>query len=183
MPIHLEIEQWIADYGQKLFEQALYLLSNREDAEDIVQDVFVSAFSQGDTFKGNSSRLTWLLGILRHKVADHYKRKYKTQASIRFERYFDADDFWKDPDGVLSQWDTDESHLLDDESFVDHLQACLEALPERWLVLVKLTYLAQQKSKKICQETGISTTNYWKILQRSRLQLRECLQKTWFEQQ
>lgn len=182
MKANLEIEQWIADYGQKLFEQALYFVSNREDAEDIVQDVFVSAFSRSDTFKGNSSRLTWLMGILRHKVADHYKTKYKTQTSIRFDRYFDADHFWKDPDSVLTPWDTDENHLLDDESFIDYLQACLEALPERWLVLVKLTYLDQQKSKTICQETGISTTNYWKILQRSRLQLRECLQTTWFEQ-
>ncbi|GEM_PF-4148392 len=39
-----ELEQWIDEYGQKLFDRAFYLLSVPEDAEDIVQDVFVAAF-------------------------------------------------------------------------------------------------------------------------------------------
>ena len=50
-----QIEEWIDLYGQKLFDRAFYLLSNREDAEDIVQDVYVAAYSAIDKFQGKSS--------------------------------------------------------------------------------------------------------------------------------
>ena len=92
-----ELEQWIDEYSQKLFDRAFYLLSVPEDAEDIVQDVFVAAFSQRSNFKANSSRLTWLMGILHNKIADFYKKKYKKGTQISLDYFFDEDHLWKDP--------------------------------------------------------------------------------------
>ena len=176
-----QIEEWIDLYGQKLFDRAFYLLSNREDAEDIVQDVYVAAYSAIDKFQGKSSPITWLMGILHNKITDFYRKKYKGNPQVSLDQFFDNHNFWKDSDGILKNWDTNDSSLLDDEAFNAYLKKCLEELPNRWLTLVKLTYLEEKKSSEICQETNISTTNYWKILQRSRLQLRECLQLNWFE--
>ncbi|AIL44645.1 RNA polymerase subunit sigma [Elizabethkingia anophelis] len=175
-----QLEEWIDLYGQKLFDRAFYLLSSREDAEDIVQEVYVAAYSAMDNFQEKSSPLTWLMGILQHKVTDLYRKKYKGNPQISLDHFFDNHEFWKDPDGILKNWDTSDASLLDNEVFNAYLEKCLEELPDRWLTLVKLTYLQEKKSTEICQETNISATNYWKILQRSRLQLRECLQFNWF---
>ena len=175
-----ELEKWIDQYGQKLFDRALYLLSSQEDAKDLVQEVYIAAFSAMSNFQEKSAPLTWLMGILHHKVSDFYRKKYKGEPQVSLDHFFNEDHFWKDADGILKKWNTDDSSLLDNEAFNAYLEKCLEELPERWLTLVKLTYLQEKKSADICQETNISATNYWKILQRSRLQLRECLQFNWF---
>ncbi|UZJ64501.1 RNA polymerase sigma factor [Sphingobacterium sp. KU25419] len=63
---HLHIfDQWVEDYSETLMRRALYLLSDRQDAEDLVQDVFIAAFDSYPTFKGNSTPLTWLMHILK----------------------------------------------------------------------------------------------------------------------
>ena len=169
------IEQWVDQYAQQLYNRAHYLLGNSSDAEDIVQDVFVVAYEKNATFRGNSSPLTWLMSILHNKAADWYRKKYKRGVEVNLDSFFDQENFWRDAEGVLADWTFFEQ--MENETFEEYLERCLEKLPERWLILVKLTYLQEKKSKDICQETNISHTNYWKILQRSRLQLRECLEE------
>lgn len=68
-----ELEKWIDDYSKNLLDRACYLLSDKEDAKDVVQEVFLSAYKNKDSFQGKSSPLTWLMGILHHKIADIYK--------------------------------------------------------------------------------------------------------------
>jgi RNA polymerase sigma factor (sigma-70 family) len=60
------------------------------------------------------------------------------------------------------------------------LEDCIEELPSRWKIPLKMYYLEEKKSSEVSQELNVSTTNLWKILQRSRLQLRECLDFNWF---
>jgi RNA polymerase sigma-70 factor (ECF subfamily) len=55
-----------------------YLLSRSagdvELAEDLTQQTFVAAIEQRSRFDGRSDTVTWLCGIARHKLADHYRR-------------------------------------------------------------------------------------------------------------
>ncbi|MFK2298695.1 hypothetical protein ACIXMM_12595 [Bacteroides fragilis] len=47
--------------------------------------------------------------------------------------------------------------------------------------MVNKCYLQEQKAAEICRELNLSVTNYWKLLQRSRLQLRKCIDVHWFK--
>ncbi len=170
-----QIDQWIELYAQKLYNRASYLLNNPSDAQDIVQDVFLIAHEKRTTFQGNSTPLTWLMSILHNKVSDWYRQKYKKGIQVDLDSFFDHDNFWRDHEGVLLDWTFYEQ--MENETFEEYLDRCMEKLPARWLILVKLTYLQEKKSQDICQEMNISKTNYWKMLQRSRLQLRECLEE------
>jgi len=51
---------WVKTYGDYLYSLALIKVSNRETAEDLVQDTFLSAFKARDSFRKNSSEKTWL---------------------------------------------------------------------------------------------------------------------------
>ena len=144
------IENWVEKYSQKLYNRAFYLLGNRSDAEDLVQDIFVIA----------------------------YRQKYKSGTKISLDHFFDNDGFWNTPDEILKEWDFPEPYY--EEKFEDYLERCLQLLPQKWLLVIKLTYLQEQKSKEICQEMHITKTNYWKILQRCRLQLRECIEQKFY---
>lgn len=172
---------WINDYSKSLLQRATYLLSNQEDAEDLVQEVFIAAFNSYENFKEDSQPKTWLMAILKNKIADYYRSKYKSEPNISLDHFFNEAGHWKNKD-VINDWNVSESQssLLDDTSFSKTLDNCIEQLPEKWRILVKLYYLDEKKAPDVSQELNISTTNLWKILQRSRLQLKSCLENKWF---
>lgn len=175
------LKNWVEEYSEPLLRRAIYLLSDKEEAEDIVQEVFLSAFSSYDSFEEKSKPLTWLYTILNNKVADFYRKKYKNETPIRLDHFFDETGSWKNND-VLNDWNASnkESELLDDDDFNKTLENCLEDLPSKWSIPMKMYYLEEKKAPEVSQELNISTTNLWKILQRSRMQLRECLDFNWF---
>lgn len=51
-------------------------LPGKEEVDEILQDVFLSAFDSLAVFRGNSSVKTWLYSIARHEVADYYRKRY-----------------------------------------------------------------------------------------------------------
>ncbi|AEK23044.1 Probable RNA polymerase sigma factor [Capnocytophaga canimorsus Cc5] len=168
------IGEWIDAYSQALLNKALYLLSDKEEAMDMVQEVFLAAFTSFESFKHQSSPMTWLSQILKYKVADFYRLKYKNPVNISVSDFFDSQGNWAD-NSVLENWTAfTEDYPYDD--FHKTLYDCLERLPLRWKIPVKLYYLEDKKAPEVCQQTGITTTNLWKILQRSRLQLRTCIE-------
>lgn len=173
------IQEWIDIHSDTLLSNALFLVSDQQDAEDIVQNVFIAAFESYYSFQGKSSVKTWLMAILKNKVAEFYRKKYRQTGNISLEQYFDLEGSWKNND-VLQEWDEKDENLLDNSNFNKIMAECIDKLPLKWLIPVKLYYLQEKKADKVCQETGITTTNLWKILQRSRMQLRECLEINWF---
>lgn len=173
------LESWVDKYSLALMNRAFFLISDRQDAEDIVQDVFLVAFESYDSYKGESQAKTWLMSILKNKVADYYRKKYKTHGQIPFSDFFDQSGSWKEND-VLRDWATADDSLLNDKEFRLRFEKCLNALPPKWAILVKLYYLEEKKADAICQDLDVSSTNLWKILQRSRMQLRKCIEINWF---
>jgi RNA polymerase sigma-70 factor (ECF subfamily) len=51
----------------------------RSEAMEITQDVFIEAVRHGDRFDGRSEPLTWLCGIAKHKLADHFRRRSREE--------------------------------------------------------------------------------------------------------
>lgn len=172
----------VDQYTSPLYQRAYYLLSNTEEAEDIVQDVFIIAFETFEKYQGKSSIKTWLFGILKHKVADYYRKKYKQFTPISLDHYFDEDGSWK-KDGILKEWDDTEESLFNDVDFKNIFESCIDKLPSKWCIPFKMYYLEEKKTDSLSQELGLSTTNIWKILQRGRLQLKDCLEMNWFNKQ
>lgn len=179
--INIIFSQWVDDYSEKLLNRAYYLLSDREQARDMVQEVFFSAYSKIESFESRSSPYTWLCSIMSNKVADTYRKRYKHGSTINFDTMFTKHGEWHN-ENLLNPWESLESeHALDNEEFLEIFDGCIEKLPERWGVVIKSSYLNSEASSYICDSLGISLDNYWKILQRSRLQLRECIDINWFK--
>ena len=55
-------------------------LPGEAEAEEIMQDVFLSALDSLPLYRGDSSLKTWILSIARHEVADYYRKRYVRQA-------------------------------------------------------------------------------------------------------
>jgi len=166
-------------YTSLLYTRANYLLSNVEDAEDIVQDTFISAYESYDKYKGESTIKTWLTGILKNKVADYYRKKYKSVTKISLDHYFDEYGAWK-KEHAIEEWSDTEVSIFNDQEFKNIFDTCIDKLPPKWSIPFKMYYLEEKKTDLLSQELGLAATNIWKILQRGRLQLKECLEINWF---
>jgi len=182
MEKNLLLSDWVEQYTDEMCAWAFHKTSSSELARDLVQDTFLAAHEKFDGFRGQSTPKTWLYSILNHKIIDHYRKKVRQPVDTGdeiFEGVFDAEGSWQ-TNHIPRNWHTEEGHLLDDEDFQRVLQKCLEALPDSWNTCVRLKYLLQKSGQEICQELNIAPTNYWQIIHRAKLQLRECIEHNWF---
>src|SRR5215471_11206851 len=70
--------EFVARYADHVYAYVRRRLIPRADlVEDLVQEVFLAAWESLDKFRGDSSLRTWLLGIARHKVEDHYRKRLR----------------------------------------------------------------------------------------------------------
>ena len=67
--------QLIDDYQQKVFSTCISFVPNKEDAEDIAQEVFVEVFNSISSFKGNSKLSTWIYRIATNKSLEFIRKK------------------------------------------------------------------------------------------------------------
>ena len=177
-----DIKQWVDDYTNEMLSWALHKVSDVEAAKDLIQDTFMAAVTKRDTFKQKSSPRTWLFSILNHKIIDYYRKHSKTTINIHDEKisnYFDEHGTWI-KDKMPESWEN-EPHLLDDKEFQSVLDQCLDYLPEKWEDSIRLKYLMEKNGKEICQVLGLSPTNFWQIIHRAKVQLRDCIEINWFK--
>ncbi len=73
-------------YHHDLFQFLFYMVKNREQAEDLVQEVYIRVLKSYNRFEGRSSEKTWLISIARHVAIDWF-RKQKTVRQRILERF------------------------------------------------------------------------------------------------
>jgi RNA polymerase sigma-70 factor (ECF subfamily) len=168
-------------HADALFRYALLQTRDRAAAEDCVQETFLAALQARDAFRGKSSERTWLIGILHHKVCDHFRRRGReTQADdpealASVNAMFRADGVWKQ---IPRKWAFPEAPLRREE-FRRALQECLSKIPFRMSDLFCLREIHGLKTGEICQIMEITPTNLSVQLHRARALLRQCLERSW----
>jgi len=73
----------IDEYEQKVFATCISFVPNKEDAEDIAQEVFLEVFNSIHTFKGDSKLSTWIYRIATNKCLE-FIRKHNTKKRFAF---------------------------------------------------------------------------------------------------
>jgi RNA polymerase sigma factor (sigma-70 family) len=68
-------EVWVDDHGDVLYRFALARLRNSATAEDLVQETLLAAFKAKDRFEGRASVRSWLVGILKNKIIDFFRKR------------------------------------------------------------------------------------------------------------
>lgn len=187
------IQCWVAQYTDTLFQWAWHKTSDKVLAEDLVQDTFLSAVESFHTFQGKSQPKTWLFSILNFKIANHFRKCFKMpevswqdellqHGDDLIESFFDENGHWRMNETLKKDnWQDADLHLLDNPEFATVLNNCMDKLPKHWFSALHLKYLEAKSGEEICQELQISTTNFWQIIHRAKLQLRKCLDVHWFK--
>ncbi len=180
---------WVTTYADYLYSLAFIKVQNRETAEDLVQETFLSAFKAKDAFSGGSSEKTWLTAILKNKIIDHYRKKdvlkevssYLSDTESNFDgHFFDAaDGHWLEGAGPLA-WKELADAKVNRTEFNKIVQYCIQKMPTKLVPVFVAKFLDEAEPGSICKEFNITTSNYWVIIHRAKVLIRGCLEKNWF---
>lgn len=182
---------WVKRYADVMLNFAFRKTSDLSLSEDLVQETFLAALKARENFKGNSQEKTWLFSILENKITDYFRsNNYKFQQNKVaigpefFGYFFDRNDenkHWNSEQKPQEWGNLAEKSLTDDSEELDKtIQNCLKKLPSKLERIFVLKHIEDYDSNKICKELDISTSNYWVMIHRARLQLRSCLEINWF---
>ena len=177
-------DQWVDIYGDALYSYALKFIPHGDIAENLVQETFLSALQGSKGFKGKADFKSWLIGILKNKISDHLRLKYKeipvsqmVDEDTPIEQFFDtvSGHLAKEP----QNWDLKPDQILENEEFWRIYNDCLSRLPEKTAQAFSFREIEAMDSKEICKVLKIAPTNLWVLLHRARVQLRQCLEINW----
>lgn len=173
------VEDWINRYSDIFFDYLCKRVKDSTTAKDILQETFIAAWKNSSSFRKESDEKTWLYSILRHKLIDYYRlqARAKTAWSAKFD-FFDKEAHWTD-EGAPVEWKQADSTLQTKE-FYKILFFCKQKLSPLHLHVFTMKYLDDEEASFICKVLQIKPSNYWVIIHRCKVLLRECLQKNWF---
>ncbi len=146
------------------YNLASWLTRNREDAEDVVQEAFLRAFSSFESFRGSDGR-PWLLAIVRNTSMTVLSRKPVSAQMADFE----------DIAKVASSPDPDPETRLLSSSSREQLHEALAQLPSEFRETIVLRELEELSYKEIAAVTGVPMGTVMSRLSRARETLRGLL--------
>ncbi|MGH1417524.1 MAG: sigma-70 family RNA polymerase sigma factor [Hyphomicrobiaceae bacterium] len=177
----------IAAYRPVLYKLALLQLRDQASAEDATQDAILAAIESKDSFKGRAKLRTWLISILKHKILDSLRAKKRQSPKTdpnalqreldlaAFDPLFEDNGCWATPKDAWS----DPHANVERIEFFRTLDACLTKLPTNTSRVFLMRSWLELNSDEVCKEVGVSAGNLRVLLYRARMQLRECLDRTW----
>jgi len=177
--------------ADRLFAYAMQRVNDRHRAEDLVQDVLVAAWEGRENFDGRSKLGTWLIGIMKFKILDHYRARKRTPTDLA-SAPLDHEDWGDDPLDHLfdarGSWKTDPNYGMkaivetpadgaDRSDVLRLIRKCMEGLPERLRLLFTMREIDQLAVPEAAAAAGVTPGSAAVLLTRARHQLRACLQR------
>ena len=155
-----------------VYRVALRLLGNEAEAEDIVQETFLSAFKAIDTFEGRSSLATWLYRIAHNAALMRLRRAQPDQVSVDDEDVFGEGMIIP---SQLHDWCCLPEQDIESSEARAELEQAIRDLPEKLRVVFVMRELEGLSTEETAEVLGVSIDVVKVRLHRARLQLRDRL--------
>lgn len=157
------LEEWMSLYGNDVLHLAYSYVHNYHRAEDVVQDVFLRAWRNLDSFQGQSSVKTWLLSITANRSKDMLR-----SWSVKHEVSDDGVVLHNVPVG-------DTESEVENRLQSDKLWEIVRGLPEKYREIVVLYYQRELSGHEIAEVLDISEQAVRTRLHRGRQLLKRAL--------
>jgi RNA polymerase sigma-70 factor (ECF subfamily) len=156
--------EFVARYADSVYRYVRSRLAPRyEEVEDLVQEVFVTAWQSLGQYRGASSLQAWVVGIARHKVQDYYRDRLRTPESIE-----DAD---LGPNKATSVPEIHQS--LEQDQLRRNTQRVMGTLPEQYRLVLLWRYWDKASAREMALKTGKTEKAIERLLARARAEFRE----------
>lgn len=173
-------KNWFAEYSAELHKFAMRRLGDPELAEEMVQDTFVSGFQAIDQYRGTGRPGAWLMGILRRKIIDYYRRKGRRltksidDSEFLANQVYDSKGNWRSFPRIFGRRPSQD---MENDEIWEAFEDCIQSLPKRQAAAFELKEIEDVGSAEICRRLDISPSNLWVLLHRARTKLAGCLEQ------
>src|SRR5882724_2493778 len=167
-------EELVRRYDRNVFRIAQHITQNREDAEDVVQDAFLKAYSNLNQFQGQSKFYTWLVRIAVNEALMKLRRR-------RPERTVSLDEEVKTEEDSLprevADWSPNPEQQYSQAELREILSKTIQGLPPGFRTVFVLRDVEGLSTEETADALELSVPAVKSRLLRARLQLRERLGK------
>lgn len=160
-------------YQNYVFTLALRFTKNREDAEEVSQDIFIKAYRALADFRGASKFSTWLYTIVNTTCITFLRKKRLDIHSLDNERIFDT---------VASYDSGMHANQVEQKSRLSMVNNAIRMLSSDDAEVITLFYKGEQSLEEIAQILGIEANTAKVRLHRARTRLKEKME-TYFAQE
>lgn len=155
--------EFVSRYADDLFRYVRSrLIPNYDQVEDVVQETFLAAWESLSKFEGKSSLQAWVMGIARHKVEDHYRRRLRLLEPI--------DDL--DPDHISESAVPEFHRVLEQAELQKNTRRVLAELPELYRMTLIWRYWEKASARDMALKTGKTEKAIERLLARARAEFR-----------
>ena len=167
-------EELVRRYDRNVFRIAQHITQNREDAEDVVQDAFIKAYTNLKQFQGQSKFYTWLVRIAVNEALMKLRRR-------RPERTVSLDEEIKTEDDSVprevADWSPNPEQQYKQAELREILDKTINGLPASFRTVFVLRDVEGLSTEETAEALELSVPAVKSRLLRARLQLRERLNK------
>jgi RNA polymerase sigma-70 factor, ECF subfamily len=162
----------ITHYERRVFRMAKQITQNDDDAEDVLQETFLKAYSHLDDFQGNSKFYTWLVRIAVNEALMKL-RKRRSDRTVPLDEPIDTGE-----DEVVREvavWDENPEQRYSREELGSILDEAIESLKPAYRTVFVLRDIEELSIEETAEALNLSISAVKSRLLRARLQLREKL--------
>lgn len=141
---HKAFDLLIKNYSQPVYWQIRKMVINHDDANDLVQNVFLKAWNNLHNFRGDAKLSTWLF-----KIAVNESINFINKEKQRLQLNEDADESF-----LLKNIESDP--YFDGDSLQKDLLAAVAKLPEKQKLVFNMRYFDEMKYEEISDILGTS---------------------------
>ena len=155
-----------------VYNTALGIVQNPEDAEDVTQEVFVQLYESIKSFKGESKLSTWLYRIAVSKAMDHLRKKKRKKRFAYVQSLFGAnEELVHDPPDFVHP-----GVSLDNKEKAKELFKAIDQLPAKQKIAFTLNRIESLSYQEISEIMKLSVASVESLLHRARKNLRRNLE-------
>jgi RNA polymerase sigma-70 factor, ECF subfamily len=159
-------------YERKIYRLAKNITRNDEDAEDVLQDAFLKAYTHLDNFKGDSKFYTWLVRIAVNEALMRL-RKRKTDRSVPLDEPVELGE--ETVQREIAVWEDNPEQQYSQEEWRRILDDAVDTLKPDFRTVFVLRDIEELSTEETAEALGISVPAVKSRLLRARLALRETL--------
>ncbi|MFK5922704.1 MAG: sigma-70 family RNA polymerase sigma factor [Verrucomicrobiota bacterium] len=184
----LKPDSWIRDYRDYLVNYARQKVSDHGIAEDLAQDTFLSAWSARERFRGDCTERTWLTGVLRNKIIDHYRKTSRRPLMMETDlESYAADESrgnekWLDQHAVAGDR-FDPSKNAERYEFIEQLDEGIALLPDLSGKAFHMREIQGLSTEEITRSLNITKSNLWVLIHRAKSGLQQHFNGVWCEEE
>jgi RNA polymerase sigma factor (sigma-70 family) len=167
----IAFKQIVETWQAMVYNTAIGILQNAEDAEDVSQEVFVQVYESIQAFKGESKFSTWLYRITVSKSLDHLRRKKRKKRFAYIQSLFGADN-----QTIIEMPDFNHPGVsLDNKERAAVLFKAISQLPENQKIAFTLHKLEGLSYQEISEVMRTSISSVESLMHRAKNNLKKWL--------